>query len=62
MNCLEEGYPTAKQSRHSEDNNSLKQFEIEWLLTESSNQLLTEIEDEVAISSAGSSSEIMKTG
>ena len=62
MNCLEEGYPAAKQSRHSEDDNSLKQFEIGWLLTESSNQLLTEIEDEVAISSAGSSSGIMETG
>ena len=44
MNCLEEGYPAAKQSRHSEDDNSLKQFEIGWLLTESSNQLLTETE------------------
>ena len=62
MNCLEEGYPAAKQSRHSEDDNSLKQFEIGWLLTESSNQLLTETEDEFAISLAGSSSGIMKTG
>ena len=62
MSILEEGDPAAKQSRHSKDKDSLKKFEIGWLLTESSNQLLTEIEDEVAISSAGSSSGIMETG
>ena len=46
----------------SKDNSSLKQFEIARLLTESSNQFLTDLEDEDAILSPGSSSGVLKTG
>ena len=44
------------------DNNSLKQFKIAWLLTQNSNQLLTDKEDEVGMASAVSSSGGLRTG
>ena len=46
----------------SKDNNSLKQCKIAWLLSQSSNQLLTDKEDEVGMASAGSSSGGLRTG